>query len=453
MLAAEVNGYLDERTFFSRARTSGLLSTRDNPELLELLEGNVQAKQEYHRNGRVAFDLSLFVPFGGRFRDVDAEGNEVAVADHDTQATTPRVSLNELYVSHDLVPALTLLVGKKRVVWGSGFAYNPTDLLNPKKDPTDPNQQRAGTYMARVEVPLERFTFTVLASPAVLKETSGLPSRFLVDEGDEAHYLVAARAYALWFDSDLNLMGFFGNRYADPFRDKPRLGLSFSRNFFVDYEAHFEGLLQTGSSRQLVSGECVDDRPSAVRCILAGTPVVEARRLADSRLYPKVLVGGRRQFGDDAMLSVEYLYRADGYSKEELTDALKLLQLAKEARLGALGPVAQFAVSQVDPSALRFSFEPFTRHTLFASFQKSRIRDDFSLGLTLLASLSDWSGMLVPQAGWSVKEWLSLTLTGMVPFAGPQALALTLPRDGGRVWEYSLVPFRYQAFLEARLFY
>ena len=59
-------------------------------------------------------------------------------------------------------------------MWGPGFAANPLDLLNPNKDPTDPAFQRAGAWMARVEVPLESLALTVVYAPQVTAQSSGL---------------------------------------------------------------------------------------------------------------------------------------------------------------------------------------------------------------------------------------------------------------------------------------
>ncbi len=135
------------------------------PQVDELLEFNVQVKHGYAERGFVSGDLSLFARFAGSFVTADAEGNRVPVPDHDVPALRPLVSLNELYLSQEVRPELNLLAGKKRIVWGPGMAFNPTDLLNPLKDPTDPTFQRAGAYLARVEVPLESYAFTLLGEP------------------------------------------------------------------------------------------------------------------------------------------------------------------------------------------------------------------------------------------------------------------------------------------------
>ncbi len=458
-LGAEVTGYVESRTQYQRARLDGLLPTDALPELQQLLELNVQPRHEYRPGGFVLADLSLFLSAAGRYRGLDAGGSEVSVPESDASAARPLVSLNELYVSHEVVPQLHLLAGKKRLIWGSGMAHNPTDLINPPKDPTDPTFQRAGAYMVKVEVPLEKYTFTLLASPAVLKQESGLPQALGVypgwDRKDESlHYLVAARAYALVADADVNLMLFHSNLYGDAFENKTRLGFSFSRYFFNDYELHVEGLVGTGSARRYPVGACLEDRLAAAGCVLRGEPFFTEKRLEEKTLRPRVLAGTRYMFPDESLLSVEYLYQADGLKPDEFQHYVNAMGLLRLAREFGLDP------SQVDPRGgvdtglpQKFSFEPLGRHYAFISFQKPRIHDDFTFMAVVVANLQDLSGLFTPSLSWAATEWMTLTLSGFVPWPGPASLSATVPESDEKVSEFSLLPLEYRGLLQVRLFY
>lgn len=451
--AVEANGYLESRLQGTVPRTDGLLSSEDVPALQAILEGNVQLKQPFGEQSFLLADLSLFAQAAGRYR---GEGGEVIPA-HDVPATRPQAVLFELYVSHEVVPALSLLAGKKRVVWGSGLAYNPTDLLNPPKDPTDPLNQRAGAWMARVEVPLESSTFTLLASPMVTAEASGIPRAFVTypewdRKDDEAHFLLAARAYALVADSDLNLMAFYGNRYPDDFSDKLRFGASFSRYFFTDYELHVEALLQQGSPRSYPVHGCVEDLAAVARCAAGRRPPASQSRIDDGTVLPRILTGARTMFPDETSLSLEYLFQADGLTPAQLQDQVALLGTLREARRAGLGGFSPDG-GEVDPTLQKFSFVPLGRHYLFLSLQKPRIRDDFTLQLVLIESLADLSGLASPSVSWSATEWATLTLSAFLPFRGPASLAATEPGSGDPVSEYTLLPFEYRGLLSARLFY
>jgi hypothetical protein len=459
VLAAEVTGYVESRTQYQRSRVTGLVPTDSQPELQQLLELNVQPRQEYRPGGFISADLSLFLQASGRYRGLDANGNEVPVAEKESSAAKPLVSLNELYVSHEVVPQLHLLAGKKRVIWGAGMAFNPTDLINPPKDPTDPNFQRAGAYMVRVEVPLEKYTFSLLASPAVLEQQNGLPRALLAypkwDKKDgELHYLLAARAYALVADADVNLMLFHSNLYGDAFEDKTRLGFSFSRYFFTDYELHVEGLVGFGSARRYPVGACLEDRPSAVGCVLRGEAFFSTKRLDEQKLRPRVLAGTRYMFGDESMLSVEYLYQADGLKRDELQHYVNGLALLRVARDVGLDPSGVDMGGSVDTGLpQKFSFEPLGRHYAFISYQKPKIRDDFTFNVVVMASLQDLSGLISPSLSWAATEWMTLTLSGFVPWQGPDALAVKVPESDTHVSELSLMPIEYRGLFQVRLFY
>jgi hypothetical protein len=315
--------------------------------------------------------------------------------------------------------------------------------------------------MVRVEVPLEKYTFTLLASPAVLAQESGLPRALLVHPSwnardDELHYLVVARAYALVANADLNLMVFHSNLYRDGFENKTRLGFSFSRYFFKDYELHVEALVGQGSARNYPTPGCLDSRETAVDCFMRGEPLISPRRLDEGRLRPRIIAGTRYMFPSEALLSVEYLYQGDGLKRSEFQDVVNGLSLLRAARELGVDPeqvLGGLLGGTEEGLPQRFRFEPIARHYAFISFQKPKIRDDFTVMATLVANLQDLSGLLAPSVAWSTTEWMTLTLSGFVPFAGPSSRAATVPDTGAQVSEFSLVPISYRVMFQARLFY
>jgi hypothetical protein len=453
----EATGYLDGRFSFTRSRTWGLLPTDDQPQVQGLLELNTQVKVSVREHSFGYSDVSLVANRPGAYRGW-RDGQDVALPDHPTAAALPVVSLNEVYWSHEFVPALHLLVGKKRITWGAGVAFNPTDLLNPRRDPTDPTFQRAGAWLAQLEVPLENVTFSLMAAPTVLAQGSGIPTQMIRwpswDKRDsEDHYQLAARAYALVAEADLNLMVFYGNRSVDALPHALRVGVSASRYFFVDQELHVEALFQQGSARAYPRAGCVQSLRQAAGCVSAGGSLFETRALSDEAIVPRVLVGTRRQFPDDSLVSLEYLYQADGWTRGDYQAYADGLTLLKQARdLGLPGVPLAFAPVQQDGLPVRFAFEPRGQHYLFASWQKPRIRDDFTLQLVVVASLLDLSTLVTPSFAWSATEWLTLTAYGFVPLPGPAGLAVTAA-DGTKVSEFGSAPFAGRGMLEAKLFF
>lgn len=462
---AEANGYVLGRVAYTRPRLWGMLSTAEVPQLSLLLEVNAQVKFKYWRESKVYGDVSLIGQAGFIYRMLDAEGVEVDAPAKDVLAVRPLVSINELYVHQETVPALTFTVGKKRVVWGSGFAYSPTDILNLRRDPTDPTGQRAGVWLAQAQVSLERLTFDLVFSPAVLKSAYGIPYQLAVypewdKQDDQLHYQLAARAGALIWDTDLNLLVFFGNKYNDAFENKFRVGGSVSRVFFNSTEVHAELLVQSGSARQYFNPSCVGSALEAIACGIREEPFISRPLLDDPALRPTVLGGVRHTFPDDSILSLEYLFQADGYRPDQFQDqvnALDLLQQAAAAGIplnripGAADLLGQGAGGEGVPQ--RLSFQPTAKHYAFLSYMKGQIFHDFTAQLVTVVNLQDLSTLWTPSVQWSATEWLTLGVYGFFPLPGPDALAATVPSTGKPVSEYSLLPMSWRAFLEARVYY
>ena len=446
-----VNGYIDNRFNFQRAKTDGLLSTRDLAQVDDLIELNVQLKHTYTAAGFVYGDMSAFAQFAGSYRTLDVMGREIEFADHAVATYLPLFSLNEFYLSHDVTRQVNLTFGKKRMVWGPGFAFNPTDLLDPPKDPTNPTFQRAGFWMARAEANFGEYAATLVAAPAVTEQAVGLPYAFLKypawDRKDkQAHFQLAARLYAGIANADINLMVFYGNRYNDAFTDKWRFGASFSRYFFTDYEVHAEVLLQTGSVQNYPNTPCFTDPGAALQCVRSGAPLTVQSRLNDKALFPRLIAGTRRQFSDESVLSLEYYFQADGYTQEEFQRFVYLLELMNLATISSPAQTTGGGIPQ------NYTFNPTGKHYLIASYSKPKIGEDWTLGLTLIASLNDLSTFISPTVAWSVQDWITLSLYGFIPAPGPNSLAVTTT-SGKHVSEFSVANSYYRILFEARVFY
>jgi hypothetical protein len=447
---AQVNGYLSQRVAYQRITPDVPLSTRDLPSLATLTEANLQLKVRLGAGESFAYaDLSLVYQGGWLFYEDDGQGGRTRVPNHDVPALHPAAVPSELYLSLSPRPWLNIVVGKKRITWGSGFAFNPTDLVNPPKDPTDPNYQRAGNWLARVELPFEKFTVSALFAPQALYTQSGLPYAFMrypdyapasgADSRDQSsHYLVAGRLYALVASTDVSLLYYFSNAYQDDFRDKSRLGLSLSRYFFTDYELHVEALLTRGSARSFPVHDCV---MSPALC--DGSPFATSKT-ASTDFYPRVIAGTRRVFADESLLSVEYYYQRDGYSDQEFADAVALGAYAK-AQPSTAGAGNGGALPQ------RYAFDPMRRHYLIVSYSKPRIADDWTVGAVLIAGLRDLSGVFSPSVTWNAREWLNLGLYSFVPIHG---LGVGEVRGGDDTFsEYGLSPSAFRVLFEARAYY
>ncbi len=89
------------------------------------------------------------------------------VLDYHNGAKIESLSLlvNELYADLNYGDLLYLRLGKQRLKWGAGFVYNPSDPVNPPKDPTALRAVREGVTALKLELITKRvslMTFGVL---------------------------------------------------------------------------------------------------------------------------------------------------------------------------------------------------------------------------------------------------------------------------------------------------
>jgi hypothetical protein len=85
---------------------------------------------------------------------LDFTATDTAVLSHESGATveTPVLTINELYTDVNFGDLLYLRVGKQRLKWGAGYIYNPSDPVNPPKDPTATRAVREGVPAAKAEL-------------------------------------------------------------------------------------------------------------------------------------------------------------------------------------------------------------------------------------------------------------------------------------------------------------
>lgn len=127
----------------------------------------------------------------------------------------------------------TLQAGKRVYSWGKGYAFNPVGYVNPVKDPENPELAQSGLLSATVEYvkgfssgSLKNMSLMVVVIPA--SGTAG--NQF----GELNQTDLAIRASVLLWDTDIDLMGYYGRR------DARRIGMGLSRNLTANTEVHGE---------------------------------------------------------------------------------------------------------------------------------------------------------------------------------------------------------------------
>src|SRR5204863_163754 len=98
-------------------------------------------------------------------------------------------------------------------------------------------------------------------------------------------------------NTDINIEYFFTNLYNDVFRNKSRMGASFSRLIGKSLEVHGEALGQRGSVRVFIDPACLADQMAAATCATEQRLVSRAK-LESGTVNVHALVGGRYTFSD-----------------------------------------------------------------------------------------------------------------------------------------------------------
>ena len=112
-----------------------------------------------------------------------------------------------------------LRLGKQRIAWGSGFAWNPTNRLEPPKNALNTTLEQEGALAARLDWAPAAWASVVLVGAT----TDATPRDLPVDASDaERRDSVALRARFLVKDTDLAVVASGGKEPAHPLRPRPR---------------------------------------------------------------------------------------------------------------------------------------------------------------------------------------------------------------------------------------
>jgi hypothetical protein len=113
------------------------VSTAKTSSAAGVVDGKLAFSRNYSALGLLDFSLS-----------------DAAVIDHEAGSTIeePVFLINELYADLNIGDAFFLRLGKQRLSWGAGYVFNPSDPVNPPKDPTASRAVREGVPALKAEL-------------------------------------------------------------------------------------------------------------------------------------------------------------------------------------------------------------------------------------------------------------------------------------------------------------
>ena len=300
--------------------------------------------------------------------------------------------LYEGYLSAMPTARLTLEAGKKTILWGKGYAWNPAGFINRPKDPDDPELNLEGRTVLGADL-IESLSAGSLGNLGltgyVLPVIDDWANPELGQDGDINY---ALKLYLLWRDTDLDWIYFDGP-------DQPQsFGFDFAKNLAENIEVHGEFGFQRDVQHVLLDSQ--------------GQSTVSRQNQLS------YLVGLRYLNAYDTTFIAEYYHNGSGYSRGELSDFFAYQDNAYAQWLAG----GNVAVMERANRATR----PYYRQRTFGQdyFYFKIIQKDpfdilyFSPWLATIINLQDGSFNLQPGMTWLPMTNLELNLRIGIPI-GP----------------------------------
>jgi hypothetical protein len=312
-------------------------------------------------------------------------------------------TLRQAYAQYDWGYGASVRVGKQRVAWGSGFAWNPSNRVEPPKSPFNTSLEQAGTWAARMDWIPASWVGVILVGSGGDTQVGDLP----FEAERRTRRTAAVRARFLVKDTDLAVV-FSGGR-----SQRTLFGFDLGRDLLGGrVSAHAEGSVYRGA-----------ELPPA----------------RDDTLFVRVAAGLLHVAGTTA-LSCEYFFNGEGYGGRAQQAYLMGLDAAsaraQDPRLGAAQRSAALAAYLAAVGVPYSGGLGLRRHYLHAAWTRSEIRGEWTAAVRAVIGLSDGGVALTPGLAYAPRGDLTLHL---------DAVLLLGPEDS----EYRLAPVR--GALQARV--
>jgi hypothetical protein len=296
--------------------------------------------------------------------------------------TRSRLVLRELFFTFSPTSTLDLTLGRTILKWGTGYAYNPTGVIEPRRHPSDPSdrlRQFRGLDLAKAD-----FYFHASSLTLVYLNTLQTGGKWQLT-GD---HRLAMRLSTLFRGFDVSLISFWEKSH------RGKIGFNFTKVLGVALEIHGEFLGQRGSEalQHLI---ITANKPDTLFRLPPFAPLYEHKR----RLFGKYLAGFQYTFGGQANLAVEYFHNDEGLSGGNWQRFLDYLLYANRQLSDPkwLDPQGNLAAANLLWSTGVLSTTGSTRDYLFVRLYSSGMASRRISGeLSALENLHDASAVVIP---------------------------------------------------------
>ena len=331
--------------------------------------------------GEASYNFGERFKIGGSFVN---RFNQVA-GSHD------RLTLKELYLRWSVNSHWDVAAGKKILKWGTGYAWTPTGVLDPVRDPRDPTD-RLSQYEGRELVEVRgtygnRNISAVYSSPHLF---SKLQTRRHEDQW-------AFKYNSLFRKLDYSLIASFGGP-----QSANQYGANGTYVLGQALELHGEFIAQRGSPLSYPLAIALEDP----RVTFSGSSYAAIKE-HDDRIYARALAGANYTFPKGWNLVVEYYRDGQGLNPIERSRLDTYVQFNEEQHRMLAGP--ESPIITLPAANLLWTLQGiggFSRAQdyLFARVARDRLAKRWNLENIAIFSLRDGSSIWIPQVSYDFSE-------------------------------------------------
>lgn len=217
----------------------------------------------------------------------------------DRDAPDYKAIIRELYVDHALGNFLHLTLGRKILKWGTGYAFNPTGVIEPARNAADPSDRRE-QYQGRQIISLDGYSGNNSVTLVYANETT-YNTKFNQGKSE-----FACRGYSLIKGADFSLITHWKED------DKFKFGFTTAYTYGAHLELHSEFIAQQGTNK--LYHRVLDSLDYQISP--ANYPYV-ARYNNSRKIFTRLLLGVQYIFDSGSSLMAEYFYNQEGLTASE----------------------------------------------------------------------------------------------------------------------------------------
>ncbi len=365
-------------------------SDRSNPETLMPGAGRSQAWQTSDY-GMAALDASWSA--NARLR----LGGAAAVFG-DTASGNVRLRVRQAYARVSATDWLDVEGGKRILKWGTGYAFTPTGVLDPPRDPADP-RDRLGVNEGVVYGGIHLFR-----GDTALSVVGALPDTWRSSVPTAPHHVVAARLRTLVHGFEVAAIAGTADTTG------PSWGANFTHVIGDNLEWH---------------GEVLVHRRGPVPGLPPALLPPESRDREVS-----VLVGCQYTFNVGVNVVLEYYHDGNGLGRDAWTRLTSLARLTPQSGL----PTSDSGLSTVSsglPTPDAGFALPGLRQFAFVRFAPAAAEPKLLPEVLAIAGLEDGSLTLVPGLTWTAQLHLQVYVRGTLLTGRSGSVARAAASRGG----------------------